>query len=70
MRAIDLYARLAAFDRLPDAAIVPDAVAAAVLGISEDTLKRNNPVPWRQVSERRGGRCAGDIRALTRGSAA
>ncbi len=69
-RPTNVKARLAQFDALPDDAIVEDPVAAAVLSISEDTLKRNNPVPWRQVSERRGGRRAGDLRALVRGNAA
>jgi hypothetical protein len=55
------------FDRLPDDAIVPDPVSAAILGMSSWTLNRTNPVPKRQISERIGGRRAGDLRALARG---
>jgi len=69
-RRTNVAAKLAEFDRLPNDAIVDDPVAAALLGISEDTLKRRNPVPRRQVSDRRGGRRVGDLRALSRGEAA
>jgi hypothetical protein len=57
------------FDRLPDDAIIPDPVAAAILSMSVWTLGRNDPVPRRQISERLRGRRAGDIRALVRGAA-
>jgi hypothetical protein len=43
-------AGLAQFDSLPNDAIVNDRVAAAVLGMSVWTLRRNNPVPARQLS--------------------
>jgi hypothetical protein len=69
-RPINVPAKLAEFDRLPDDAIVGDPVAAAVLGISVDTLRRRNPVPQRQISDRRVGRRVGDLRALSRGEAA
>jgi hypothetical protein len=55
------------FDRSPDDAIVPDQVAAAILNMSIWTLNRTNPVPARQISERKRGRRAGDLRALARG---
>jgi hypothetical protein len=58
---------LAYFDDLPNDAIVPDRVAAAILAISVWTLRRENPVPFRQISERRRGRRVGDLRALVRG---
>jgi hypothetical protein len=58
---------LAFFDSLPNDAIVPDRVAAAILAISVWTLRRENPVPSRQISERRRGRRVGDIRSLARG---
>jgi hypothetical protein len=69
-RPINVNARLAEFDRLPADAIIDDPVDAALLGISVDTLRRRNPVPQRQVSDRRSGRRVGDLRALVRGEAA
>ena len=56
------------FDSLPDDAIVGDTLAAKLLSISPWTLKRVNPVPSVQVSERRRGRRAGDLRNLIRGN--
>lgn len=67
---IALIEKLAAFDRLPNDAIVDDRVAAAVLNISIWTLRRNNPVPIRRITERRYGRRAGDLRDKIRDSAA
>jgi hypothetical protein len=61
--------KLAAFDSLPQDAIVPDAVAAVILAISIWTLRRENPVPRREISERRFGRRVGDLRAKVRGEA-
>jgi hypothetical protein len=60
---------LAYFDSLPNDALVPDRVAAAILAISVWTLRRENPVPTRRISERRRGRRVGDLRALVRGEA-
>jgi hypothetical protein len=57
------------FDSLPNDAIVSDRVAAAILSISIWTLRRENPVPTRKISERRRGRRVGDLRALVRGEA-
>ena len=59
--------KLKHFDALPEDAVVADPVAAAVLGFSVRTLKRNASVPPVQLSPRRTGRRAGDIRALARG---
>src|SRR5215813_8068088 len=42
--------------RLPDAAILPDCAAALLLGISVWTLRRNNPVPPVQITDRMRGR--------------
>jgi hypothetical protein len=63
-------AKIAAFDTLPDDAIVLDAVAAEILGISIWTLRRHAPVPPRQISERCRGRRVGDLRAKVRGTEA
>ena len=48
-RPINVEAKLAAFDRLPDDAIVDDPVAAALLGLSLDTFRRAgwNLARWR-----------------------
>ena len=62
-----LREKLAAFDTLPQDAIVPDPVAAVILSISIWTLRRENPVPKREISERRFGRRVGDLRAKVRG---
>jgi hypothetical protein len=61
--------RLAAFDTLPADSIVDDAVAAIVLGVSMQTLQRQDPVPRRQISTRVFGRRVGDIRDKVRGQA-
>ena len=55
------------FDRLPDDALADTRLTAAVLGYSEWTLRRNPPVPRRQVSARRSGFRVGDIRSFVRG---
>jgi hypothetical protein len=65
----ELIAKIKAFDELPNDAIVPDPVAAAVLNLSVWTLRRNNPTPQIPLSARRKGRRVGDIRALVRGAA-
>ena len=57
----------AQYPMLPDDALAPDPYAAALLAISVWTLKRTNPVPPRQISERIRGRRIGDLRALLRG---
>jgi hypothetical protein len=55
------------FDRLPNDAIVPPKVAAAVLGISARTLRRSPPIPKIKTGIRSCGYRAGSIRALARG---
>jgi hypothetical protein len=65
-----LRQQLADYDVLPDDAIVADALAAKILSISIWTLRRENPVPARQISERKRGRRVGDLRAKVRGKAA
>jgi hypothetical protein len=67
MKARDNFEYVKRVNDLPDDAIVPDAAAAILLGISYTTLRRVNPVPRIQISERLGGRRLGDIRALGRG---
>jgi hypothetical protein len=62
-----LREKLAEFDALPDDALVSDAVAAVILSISIWTLRRENPVPARRISERKRGRRVGDLRAKVRG---
>jgi hypothetical protein len=53
-----------AFDDLPDDAVVPRRVTAAVLNISERTVRRS--VPTVKLSPRRRGNRVGDIRAIAR----
>lgn len=65
-----MYQKLARFDHLPNDAVVDDYVAAAILNMSKDTLRRTNPVPQRRLSERRVGRRVGDLRNLVRESVA
>jgi hypothetical protein len=60
--------KLAEYDALPDDALVSDAVAAVILPISVLTLRRENPVPARQISERKRGRRVGDLRDKVRGT--
>jgi hypothetical protein len=69
-RPINVEAKLAVFDSLPDDAIVDEPVAAELLGVSLDTYRRNPPVPRRRFSKRRVGARVGDLRALSRGEAA
>jgi hypothetical protein len=62
--------KLTEYSTLPDDSVVPDVIAAKVLGISVWTLRRGNPVPAVQISERRRGRRVGDLRAKVRGDSA
>jgi hypothetical protein len=64
MAAKDYDEIVAKFDRLPDAAIIPDQAAAQILGMSRWTLKRANPIPQFSLSPRHRGRRVGDIRRL------
>lgn len=63
-----LREQLAEYEALPDDAIVSDSVAAKILSISVWTLRRENPVPARQISQRKRGRRVGDLRAKVRGT--
>ncbi len=69
MSPTDLQKKIAAFDRLPDDAVVDDHVSAALLNISYWTLRRTDPVRRVQITERRFGRRVGDLREKIRGSA-
>jgi hypothetical protein len=69
-RTADQLKRLQQFDLLPDDCIVDEDLSALVLDISRWTLGRNNPVPRIQISPRRFGRRAGDLRRLLRGELA
>jgi hypothetical protein len=60
-RPFNIPEKVAAFDTLPNDAIVPDEVAAVILSIGVDTLRRNNPIPQVQISERRRGRRVGAL---------
>jgi hypothetical protein len=53
------------FDGLPNDAVVPRWVTAAVLNVSERTVRRS--VPTVKLSARRRGNRVGDIRAIARG---
>jgi hypothetical protein len=67
-------AKLEKFARLPDDAIIDDAVVAALMNISPETFRRSarlqELMPRRQFSKRRGGRRKGDVVAVIRGEAA
>jgi hypothetical protein len=54
---------------MPDDAVLPAKAAAILLGgsLTEQTLRRNPPIPKRQISQRRFGFRAGDLRRLIRG---
>lgn len=56
------YALIERVGQLPDEAILPDSVAAMLLGVSIWTLRRENPVAPVQVTPRCRGRRLGDIR--------
>lgn len=68
--AIDIAGILARFDQLPDDALVPDKVAAPVLGMSYHTLRKLNPVPAIKNGTARSFRRVGDIRARVRSATA
>jgi hypothetical protein len=59
--------RLKQFDVMPDDCVVDDHLAALIFNMSVWTLRRSNPVPKIQLSARRIGRRAGDIRRKLRG---
>lgn len=55
------------FDKLPDDAIVPSKITAALLNISTRQLRRSPPIPKVKTGIRSCGYRAGSIRALARG---
>jgi hypothetical protein len=61
-------AKVQDFDMLPEDALVRDTVAAEILSISVQTLRREKLVPARKISGQRQGRRVGDIRELVRKS--
>jgi len=63
---LDIAKRLAEFAELPDDAIIPEPVAAALLGMSTDTYRRASPLPRHRIAKRLVGIRAGDLRALVR----
>jgi hypothetical protein len=65
----DTFQLASQFDALPDDAVVTAKVAAVILGgsLTEQTLRRSPPIPRRQISQRRFGFRAGDLRKLIRG---
>ena len=60
-----MYPALREFDNLPDDAVVPRCVTAAVLHVSERTVRRW--IPTVKLSIRRCGNRVGVIRAIARG---
>ena len=60
--------KLSQFDSLSDDAIIPEPVAAEILGVSLDTYRRSKLLPRRHVSRRLVGARVGDVRALSRGT--
>jgi hypothetical protein len=54
------------FEQLPDEAISPTKMTAAVFGMSERSVRRNPPTPRKQISARIGGNLVGDIRRRLR----
>ena len=56
------------FDKLPDDAIIPVAVTAAVLGLCEKTVR--NRFPSVRISPGRLGQRVGYVRAIVRGETA
>jgi hypothetical protein len=57
---------LGRFDNLPDTAVVPTEVTAAVLSTCTKTVRNNPQLPKRWVSPGRYGQAVGDIRRLVR----
>jgi hypothetical protein len=66
MRARDLKGIIRRVPDMPDESILPDPVAAVLLGVSVKSLNRNNPVPPIELGPRMRGRNLGHIRALAR----
>jgi len=62
--APDIEAIVRNFDQLPDDAVVPSAVTAALHGVSERTVRRTYPSV--RLSPGRLGQRVGTIRAMSR----
>jgi hypothetical protein len=60
----DLAELLRRFDQLPDDAVVPTRVTAAVHGVSERTVRRRYPSV--QLTLNRKGQRVGTLRAMSR----
>jgi hypothetical protein len=60
----DIAEILRRFDQLPDDAIVPSRVTAAVHGVSTRTVRRT--YPFVQLSPNRKGQRVGTLRAMSR----
>lgn len=64
-----LYEFVSNFDKMPDDGILSAEATELLLGgtVTRRQLRREPPIPRRQLSKRRFGFRAGDIRALIRG---
>jgi len=62
MKARDVSEILRLFPELPDAAIVPRKVTALLTGMSLRTIRRNPPVPDREITPDLIGHRVGDLR--------
>jgi hypothetical protein len=60
----DIAEILRRFDQLPDDAIVPSRVTAAIHGVSTRTVRRNYPSV--QLTPNRKGQRVGTLRAMSR----
>jgi hypothetical protein len=67
--ARDPYDIVRRFDELPDDAIIPPKPTAIILNTSDRNLRRDPPIPKRQIGPRNVGFRVGDIRRLVRGAA-
>jgi hypothetical protein len=67
--ARDPFDVVARFDALPNDAIIGPKATAIILNTTDRHMRRDPPIPRRQISERNVGFRVGDIRALIRDSA-
>ena len=65
--ARDPYDIVRRFDELPNDAVIPPKPTAIILSTTDRQLRRNPPIPKRQIGRRAVGFRVGDIRALVRG---
>jgi hypothetical protein len=66
--AKDPYEIVRRFDELPNDALIPPKPTAIILSTTDRNLRRNPPIPKRQIGARAVGFRVGDIRALVRGN--